>query len=251
METPSYPAYCFKASPTHFTWVKISALDLQNLKRGIGVYYYLNHPIRYVYLAGLIVSRTEAPWHTILTLDDSSGETAEVVIKKQSMQSNETVEQVEQEEKEQEGYEKEVEEEGGGGGGGGGEVHISTTEKSILDISKLEVGVLVKIKGSITTFRTINRVQMERFEILADTNEEMCFLRDRTRYFVEVLSVPWKLSAEEVAQLHREAEQDEEELQAKRKRAERRVKKRARLEERERRVILKAYERRQSSYSII
>jgi hypothetical protein len=29
---PFYPAYCFRASPTHFTWVKITAADIQRLK---------------------------------------------------------------------------------------------------------------------------------------------------------------------------------------------------------------------------
>jgi hypothetical protein len=27
-----YPAFCFKASPTHFTWVKMGAADVHRLK---------------------------------------------------------------------------------------------------------------------------------------------------------------------------------------------------------------------------
>jgi hypothetical protein len=28
-----YPAFCFKASPTHFTWVKLAGVDVHQLKR--------------------------------------------------------------------------------------------------------------------------------------------------------------------------------------------------------------------------
>jgi hypothetical protein len=28
-----YPAFCFKASPTHFTWVKLAGVDVHHLKR--------------------------------------------------------------------------------------------------------------------------------------------------------------------------------------------------------------------------
>lgn len=28
-----YPAFCFKASPTHFAWVKMAAADVQRLQR--------------------------------------------------------------------------------------------------------------------------------------------------------------------------------------------------------------------------
>lgn len=28
-----YPAFCFKASPTHFTWVKIGAADVHRLRK--------------------------------------------------------------------------------------------------------------------------------------------------------------------------------------------------------------------------
>lgn len=31
-----YPAFCFKASPTNFTWVKIGAADVHRLKRRVG-----------------------------------------------------------------------------------------------------------------------------------------------------------------------------------------------------------------------
>jgi len=31
-----YPAFCFKASPTHFAWVKMAAVDVHRLKKRPG-----------------------------------------------------------------------------------------------------------------------------------------------------------------------------------------------------------------------
>jgi hypothetical protein len=31
-----YPAFCFKASPTHFAWVKMAAIDVHRLRRQRG-----------------------------------------------------------------------------------------------------------------------------------------------------------------------------------------------------------------------
>lgn len=31
-----YPAFCFKASPTHFAWVKMAAVDVHRLRRQRG-----------------------------------------------------------------------------------------------------------------------------------------------------------------------------------------------------------------------
>ncbi|KAE8379920.1 hypothetical protein BDV26DRAFT_258533 [Aspergillus bertholletiae] len=31
-----YPAFCFRASPTHFAWVKMGAADVRRLKRKAG-----------------------------------------------------------------------------------------------------------------------------------------------------------------------------------------------------------------------
>ena len=31
-----YPAFCFRASPTHFAWVKMGAVDVHLLKRRAG-----------------------------------------------------------------------------------------------------------------------------------------------------------------------------------------------------------------------
>lgn len=42
-----YPAYCYKASPTHFAWVKLSAVNVHHLTRRSGYEGILNTSTRY------------------------------------------------------------------------------------------------------------------------------------------------------------------------------------------------------------
>ncbi|GLA15613.1 hypothetical protein AnigIFM62618_002156 [Aspergillus niger] len=215
-----YPAYCFKASPTHFTWVKMAAVDVLRLRRrpefpDPKLYFYKNHPIQYISLLGLITSRTEFPTVTILTLDDSSGVTLDVVVQKATPNSTPSSTLPTSFTPTQ---------------------HISPTTSLPLDISPYAPGTFAHLKGTISTFRGVNQLQLERVFPVRDTNAEMRFLDQRSRFLVEVLDVPWRLGREEVERLRRELDMDEEE--------EERVRpKRRRREERDRRRMGKMRER--------
>jgi len=87
------------------------------------------------------------------------------------------------------------------------------------------------------------QLNLERFSILPDTNAEMRFWDERARFLVEVLSVPWTLSAEEVAQLRRDAEEEEERVVREKRKAEERRRRRSEREERDRRRIWRRWER--------
>ncbi|TPR09400.1 Peroxisomal membrane anchor protein (Pex14p) conserved region family protein [Aspergillus niger] len=207
-----YPAYCFKASPTHFTWVKMAAVDVLRLKRRPEfpgrspptlsspiaivnqstydilfsflphihpilllyhpkIYFYKNHPIQYISLLGLITSRTEFPTVTILTLDDSSGVTLDVVVQKATPNSTPSSTLPTSFTPTQ---------------------HISPTTSLPLDISPYAPGTFAHLKGTISTFRGVNQLQLERVFPVRDTNAEMRFLDQRSRFLVEVLDVPWR-----------------------------------------------------------
>ncbi|GJP91020.1 hypothetical protein CBS115989_2387 [Aspergillus niger] len=216
-----YPAYCFKASPTHFTWVKMAAVDVLRLKRrpefpDPKIYFYKNHPIQYISLLGLITSRTEFPTVTILTLDDSSGVTLDVVVQKATPNSTPSSTLPTSFTPTQ---------------------HISPTTSLALDISPYAPGTFAHLKGTISTFRGVNQLQLERVFPVRDTNAEMRFLDQRSRFLVEVLDVPWRLGREEVERLRRELDMDEEEEE------ERVRRKRRRREERDRRRMGKMRER--------
>ncbi|PYH70285.1 OB-fold domain-containing protein [Aspergillus vadensis CBS 113365] len=186
-----YPAYCFKASPTHFTWVKMAAVDVLRLRRrpefpDPKTYFHKNHPIQYISLLGMITSRTDLPTVTILTLDDSSGATLDVVVQKVSATIPTLTSMIPPP--------------------SGMHTHISPTTALPLDISPYTPGTLAHVKGTVITFRGVNQLQLERVFPVRDTNAEMRFVDQRSRCLVEVLDVPWRLGREEVERLRGEVE---------------------------------------------
>ena len=84
--------------------------------------------------------------------------------------------------------------------------HISPTTALPLDITPYTPGTLAHLKGTVTTFRGVNQLQLERIFPVRDTNAEMRFVDQRSRCLVEVLDVPWRLGREEVERLRGEVE---------------------------------------------
>ncbi|KAJ5984181.1 hypothetical protein N7481_006280 [Penicillium waksmanii] len=261
-----YPAFCFKASPTHFAWVKMALADVHKLHRpegfkGQSLFFYKNHPITFISVVGVIVARIEITRRTILTIDDSSGSTVDIVILQADPKEKITTENIAQvrvssyptaastasfnlptkppatadpdpsaEEPPDLLAMNQI-------------VHVSATDRTIIDISKLVPGTTVKVKGTVNRFRSTMQVNLERFTLVHDTNSEMQFVDERLRFLVEVLSVPWVLLDEEVEVLRREAERGGLEVADERRRAEKRVRMRAEREERDQRHIQKRYEK--------
>ncbi|KAL3449739.1 hypothetical protein BJX65DRAFT_29015 [Aspergillus insuetus] len=244
-----YPAFCFKASPTHFAWVKLTASDVHRLRKRVefadqGLFFYQNHPIRFVNLIGIIVARTDVPRRTILTLDDSSGATIEVVVLKADEPStsistvkirgrttnpNSTGEDDTLEEK---GLRKEA--------------HVTSTTHTPIDITPLRPGTLFQIKGTLSVFRSTMQANFERFFPVPDTAAEMRFVESRCRFFLEVLSTPWFVSEGDIETLRVEADEEGEEIEEEQARARRRAR-RAEREEKERMKIERAWEREEAS----
>ncbi|KAJ5928433.1 hypothetical protein N7466_007389 [Penicillium verhagenii] len=265
-----YPAYCFKASPTHFAWVKMAIADVHRLKKprnfeGQKVFFYKNHPVRFVTVAGLIVSRTEVFRRTILTLDDSSGATIEVAVL-HSTDPKHTASTVPAPTAAQ-GRGPAIQE---GGGSGSMEdyeadqaaftitgdssasalqaamarkepVHTTATDLTILDISALVPGVTVKVKGTLGSFRSIMQLHLERFTVLRDTNAEMQFVFERLQFLVETLNVPWVLCEEEVEELRVEGREAALRDVEEREKALRKIKRKAEREEKDERHIARRY----------
>lgn len=232
---PIYPAFCFKASPTNFNWVKLSLSNVHKLTKPKGfeaqnIFFYNNHPIRFVTVLGLVIARTETPRRTILTLDDSSGATVDVVVLKADDEqqpstatttTTATVDQPEQKPR---------------------ELHLSATTREPQVITSLVPGTLTKMKATLSTFRSVTQLQLERFFPVPDLRAELRFLEDRNRWWVRVLSVPWVLAPEEVERLRVEADEDGRRVEEKRRKSERRARKRVEREGRDQRRILEMYE---------
>lgn len=90
-----------------------------------------------------------------------------------------------------------------------GAAHIAAATRTPLDISSLEPGVVAKLRGPITRFRGMFQLHLERYVLVPDTNAEVRFWEERTRFLVDVLCVPWVLSGAEVERLRRECEEED------------------------------------------
>jgi hypothetical protein len=109
-------------------------------------------------------------------------------------------------------------------------------------LSRIDIGSVVKVKGIISTFRSVRRIALGRVEIIPDTNSEVRFWTQRTQLFAGVLSKPWTLSAEEQKRLLKEAEDKVEDNKEKAARRVERLAKEQRREKRHAEEIAKAYE---------
>jgi hypothetical protein len=190
-----YPAYCYKSSPTYFAWIKLTAFDVHKTLHtrqgfeGQNLYFYLNHPIRFVYLVGVVISYDdfhEKRW--LLIVDDSSGATIEVTCPKPEKDAD-------------------------GGREKASDDLLKPDAGRLLEeqarantVSSIEVGSVIKIKGKVGTFRDTRQIHLERIAIVPDTNAEMHFMEQRAKLKLEVLSKPWSISRKEQSRLLKAAE---------------------------------------------
>jgi RPA family protein len=190
-----YPAYCYKSSPTYFAWIKLPAFDVHKTLHtrqgfeGQNLYFYLNHPIQFVYLVGVVVSYEdfhEKRW--LLIVDDGSGATIEVTCPKP--------------EKEADGGQEKASDDLLKPDAG----RLLKEQARANTMSSIDVGSVIKIKGKVATFRDTRQIHLERIAIVPDTNAEMHFMEQRAKLKLEVLSKPWSISMEEQIRLLRAAE---------------------------------------------
>ncbi|KAL4958719.1 OB-fold domain-containing protein [Aspergillus stella-maris] len=257
---PFYPAYTFNSSPTNFTWVKLSTANVHRLTRRSefgepGLFFYKNHPIRFVNVLGVIVARTDVPRRTILTIDDSSGANVDIVVLKNdavvvpapapapastltgsnpnakakpnpkpnadaSASANSTDETTITR-----------------------ETHLTSTTHEVIDITHLTPGKTFQIKGTLSIFRGIMQINLERFFSVPSTNAEMRFLEARTRFLLDVLSHPWYLDENEIETLRLQADEEGRKVEEDQARLRKRGRKREVREEKIRRRIEEAWER--------
>ncbi|KAL4795238.1 hypothetical protein BDV19DRAFT_363394 [Aspergillus venezuelensis] len=266
-----YPAYTFKSSPTNFTWVKLSAANIHRLTRRSefgepGLFFYKNHPIRFVNVLGVIVARTDVPRRTILTIDDSSGATVDIVVLKNENVSvsaaaaastststlTSTGPNLNPNAKAKPNPNPNADASAGAGAASdenniAKETHLTSTTREIIDITHLIPGKTFQIKGTLSIFRGIMQINLERFFSVPDTKSEMRFLESRTRFLLDVLSHPWTLDENEIGDLRRQADEEGRKVEEDQARVRKRGRKREAREEKIRRRIEEAWEREENS----
>jgi hypothetical protein len=257
-----YPAYTFKASATWSKWVKLTCHDIHSVLKPHDDYstvttstgrgqdetskpygrkdlplllFYLNHPIQFVQVIGVVVvleDYFQKFW--LFTVDDSSGATVDVTLPKpEKEKTQETTSTSSKRGPEPEPKPTSARE------------HEEVGAEQLLQstLSHLEIGTVVQAKGTLTTFRQTRQLSLIRLNVLPSTTHEMALVSSRSQFYASTLSRPWILSREEQTNLRTAAlgERDEAVELARRKRK-REHNKRAR-EERHRITIEQEYAR--------
>lgn len=183
-----YPAYCFKASPTWFVWVKLTAHDIYHTLRArpgfaaattnsrSELLFYLNHPIQYVQVIGVVVEYddyNEKYWSC--TVDDGSGGVISCMCWKPDKDQ--------------------VKPAGGHDGGTMPEKTIDVEQqRREIVIKSIDIGTVVQVKGTFTSFHEVRQIQIERLAVVPTTNDELKLIAARTKFLEEVLVKPWVVS---------------------------------------------------------
>ncbi|KAI9697143.1 MAG: hypothetical protein M1820_007878 [Bogoriella megaspora] len=210
-----YPAWCFSASPTYNTWVKFTAADVHRLQKAKGgfegiestlatcvsiaaaknykgqkLYFWINHPIRFVRLVGPIIAIDDVnPRYTIITIDDGSGATISLKIIRRSVEDEDNPVDCPN----------------------NTEVpnmnivaNVGTFEL-VLDGTLLDIGTVVKAKGRLEEFRGVKQLELKRLSIVESTDEEAQAWAELAKFRKAVLSKPWHLSKTEIEELKEES----------------------------------------------
>ena len=197
------------------------------------IYHYINHPLQYVYVAGVVVEVNEYnPKYYSFILDDSSGETIEVTYPRPAGSIQDPAH--------------------------GAVLNAVPTSKATISsagtkkldseeiemhqiLAHLDVGSIVKVKGHITIFRDYRQIRLDRIRKVTGTIEESSFWTAMGEFRDSVLSKPWVLTDADITRAkvkaqERRAEQDAEEVRAKE-----RTKRRAEIEEKTRIKLERRY----------
>lgn len=191
---------------------------------GQKIYFASNHPIRYVRLVGIVVTLVDLnQWISVVTVDDSSGAVIDVVIKRLTSDIAKSID------------------------------CPSNTEVSNVNISsgfgpfgvlvdgvELDVGMCVKVKGTITEFRDTKQVDLKRISLVHTTAEEVACWVETADFKRAVLSKHWVLS-----DVERTAVEDGLEKESRREKKREKLKKEHELRKK---VKVKEYEQKMRVY---
>ncbi|TLD06202.1 uncharacterized protein PgNI_08244 [Pyricularia grisea] len=206
-----YPQYCFHLSPTIHRWCHLRAADVAKLTThpgfeacwrdaattGQDLYFHINHPIKWVRIAGVIVAIDEYNSRRIYTVDDGSGVNMEcvttVAVAKPAAGEAATGTTATASTTTALGY-------------GAFQPRQHTNPRIPND---LDVGQVVEVKGGVSTFRDARQIKVESVAVLRSTRQEVEFWRRTTELRDTVLARPWTLRRRDVRRCRKEAESED------------------------------------------
>lgn len=146
---------------------------------GQDVFFHLNHPVKWVRIAGIVVAIDDFGTRRIYTVDDSSGVCIECIVDIPKPDPN---------------------------------IRLGPKEQpatgKLLVSDEVDVGTMVDIQGGLALFRGNKQIKIERATIIRSTEHEVRFWKKAQDFRLEVLDRPWKLTDKEVRRCRKEAERD-------------------------------------------
>lgn len=191
--------YYDSLSPTWFQWNKLTGYDILHHIRsepnfeGQDVWFWLNHPIQFFQVVGLVVQIDSVAGgrYTLLTIDDSSGVNVEVKIERKAARREGEVEWTEN------SYTENV------------DLFVEMGLPILfLNGKRVEIGEVMQVKGTLTTFRSEKQIVAKRLRRVADTNQEAAWWSLMADWKRTTLSMPWVISNEDMARVDREQKKD-------------------------------------------
>ncbi|CZT24965.1 uncharacterized protein RCC_10694 [Ramularia collo-cygni] len=210
-------------SPTWFQWNKLTAHDLLHHVHSVpdfagrDVWFWLNHPLQFFQIMGLVVQIDSVAdgRYTFLTIDDGSGVNMEAKIERRPAWRDEEPEWKEN---------SQVEDV---------DVFVNLGLPVVLLHGKqVEVGEVMLVKGTLTTFRHEKQLVVKRMRRMKDTNEEVVWWGRMADWKRTVLSTPWVITEAEKASVDQRLKREGHESNKVVKRDSRRAERRREWEER-------------------
>ncbi|KAF8467622.1 hypothetical protein BDZ91DRAFT_656858, partial [Kalaharituber pfeilii] len=186
----------FHLSKAYNSWAKLTATDVFRLQTrpgfeaGQNIYFFLNHPIRWVRLVGVIIGFDQFETRKLIyfaIVDDGSGQTISVIY-----------------------FEPKPDAPGTQNG-------TSSAHSAPVDFRNIDLHSVVKVKGEIEEYRGERQIKLRKIELLKDTNAEVDAWASGTKFKRDVLLKPWVIPEKEVQKVKRKLESDQEECTSKKR----------------------------------
>jgi hypothetical protein len=152
------------------------------VREGQDVYFHLNHPIKWVRICGVVVAVDERETKRFYMIDDGSGATIECIVKVPPPAALGTAR-----------------------AGVNPKSNANSNTGPTVD-GPIDVGHVLDIKGSVTTFRANRQVCADKIVHLRSTEQEVVFWEKIVQLRRDVLSKPWVLDRREVRRCRMEEE---------------------------------------------
>lgn len=192
------PKYYGLLSPTFHKWARLTAADVHALEEwpdrcpAQDTYFYLNHPINLIRLVGVIVDFEAYDKRIVLVLDDSSGANIEITCARLPPDSRDKPGKNEANPVK---AEKDTPKDNR---------MIGQTKRGYtVDLTGVDVGSVVKVKGGIGSFRGEKQMTLERLTLVRTTNEEAEAWAQNAAYRRDILSKPWVMSDDDLIKFER------------------------------------------------